>query len=117
MPYLKIQSNQPVKSANASNLIVQASKIVAQQPGKPENYAMAALEPPIPMVFAGDDTRTVFMELKSIGLSESQTSKLSVALCELINTELDVSTDVFTLSLSMLRARCGAGTGPRSNRQ
>jgi len=93
MPYLKIQSNQPVDATNAAALIKRASKIVAQQLNKPENYVMVALEPPVPMVFAGDDTPTVFMELKSIGLSEAQTPALSAALCKLVQDELGVGTD------------------------
>ena len=90
MPYLKIQSNQPVEEANASAFIKRASKIVAQQLSKPENYVMVALDPPVPMVFAGDDTPAVFMELKSIGLSEAQTPALSAALCSLVEEELGV---------------------------
>ena len=93
MPYLKIQSNQPVESTRVATLIAQASKIVAQELGKPENYVMVALEPPLPMVFAGDDAPTVFMELKSIGLSEAQTPKLSAALCNLIKEQLGVNAD------------------------
>jgi phenylpyruvate tautomerase len=93
MPYLKIQSNRELDAAQGKEFIKQASNLVAEQLGKPERYVMVALEPPVPMVFAGSDDPTVFMELKSIGLSESQTPALSDALSELANTTLGVDKD------------------------
>lgn len=93
MPYLKIQTNHPIDAAKATQLIKAASRLVATGLGKPEGYVMVALEPPLPMVFAGSDAPTVFMELKSIGLAESQTPKLSENLCQLVNAELGVPSD------------------------
>jgi len=93
MPYLKIQTNHSVDADKVSHLIKSASHLVAEGLGKPERYVMVALEPPVPMVFAGNDDPTVFMELKSIGLPESKTAQLSASLCQLVNTELAVPTD------------------------
>lgn len=93
MPYLKIQTNLALDSAKAAKFIQTASKLVASGLGKPERYVMVALEPPVPMVFAGSDAPTVFMELKSIGLSEQQTPALSQQLCQLANAELAVPLD------------------------
>lgn len=93
MPYLKIQSNRELDAAQGQEFIKQASSLVAEQLGKPERYVMVALEPPVPMVFAGSDAPAVFMELKSIGLSESQTPGLSTALCELAKDTLGVDQD------------------------
>jgi phenylpyruvate tautomerase len=90
MPYLKIQTNHAIDAATAAQFIKSASRLVAEGLGKPESYVMVALEPPLPMVFAGSDEPTVFMELKSIGLAESKTPKLSESLCQLINAELGV---------------------------
>lgn len=93
MPYLKIQTNHSVDAAKAAQFIKSASRLVADGLGKPERYVMVALEPPLPMVFAGSDDPTVFMELKSIGLPESKTAKLSESLCQLVNTEFGVPSD------------------------
>ena len=93
MPYLKIQSNHQIDSDKAAQLIKSASRLVADGLGKPERYVMVALEPPLPMVFAGSDEPTVFMELKSIGLSDAKTPQLSQSLCQLMNTELNVPAD------------------------
>lgn len=83
MPYLKIQSNQTIEPSQSGQFIRQASQLVADGLGKPERYVMVSLEPPVPMLFAGSDAPAVFMELKSIGLSESQTPALSASLCAL----------------------------------
>lgn len=93
MPYLKIQTNQRLDDTQAAAFIKSASQLVAEGLGKPERYVMVALEPPIPMVFAGSDEPTVFMELKSIGLSENQTPQLSDGLCQLVNKALGVPAD------------------------
>lgn len=93
MPYLKIQSNRPVAETDSAALLKQASRIVATELGKPENYVMVALEPPVPMVFAGTDAPCLFMELKSIGLSDAQTPKLSNALCTLVSNQLGIPAD------------------------
>jgi len=93
MPYLKIQSNQPISTSDSTAFLKQASQVVATELGKPESYVMVALETPVPMVFAGSDDPCLFMELKSIGLSEAQTPKLSSALCDLASKKLGISAD------------------------
>jgi phenylpyruvate tautomerase len=93
MPYLKIQTNQTVTSDQAQTLISKASELVASELGKPEKYVMVALSPPVPMVFAGTDAPTAYLELKSIGLPSSRTGDLSQALCALIENDLAISKD------------------------
>jgi len=96
VPYLKVQTNQQLDATGNNdfrydNFLRQASSLVAEKLGKPERYVMVAIEQPVPMVFAGNDEPAVFMELKSIGLSESQTPDLSNALCELAHDALGVT--------------------------
>ena len=91
MPYLKIQTNQTINPDQAQALISKASKLVASELGKPENYVMVALSPPVPMLFAGTDAPTAYLELKSIGLPSSRTGDLSQALCTLIENDLAIS--------------------------
>jgi len=93
MPYLKIQTNQPVETERAAQLIKSASRLVAEGLGKAESYVMVAMDPSQPMVFAGRDDPAVFMELKSIGLSDAKTPGLSQSLCQLIQNELGVPSD------------------------
>jgi len=90
MPFLKIQSNTAIDEADTAALLAEASKLVAQELGKPENYVMVALEPARSMLFAGSDAPLAYLELKSIGLPESKTTALSAALCNLIETRLGI---------------------------
>ena len=84
MPLLKIQTNQAMEQAQQNQLLSDASRLVASELGKPEKYVMVAIEPPVPMSFAGNTEPAAYLELKSIGLPESKTEGLSNALCTLM---------------------------------
>lgn len=90
MPYLKIQTNQGIDASIEQTLLQEASALVASELGKPESYVMVNLEPPRPMLFAGSDEATAYLELKSIGLAESKTKALSASLCQLINEKIHI---------------------------
>ena len=90
MPFLKIQTNQPLNGANQQALMEKASALVAAQLGKPENYVMVAIEAGRNMLFAGTNSPLAYLELKSIGLPESATADLSNHLCTLMAQELDI---------------------------
>ncbi len=90
MPYLKIQSNQELEANKQLVLLKEASALVAARLGKPESYVMVNMEPSRPMLFAGSDEPTAYLELKSIGLPESKTKELSQALCQLINSHTGI---------------------------
>ena len=91
MPYLKIQTNQTLDADKGRNLLSQASSLVATELGKPERYVMVALEPPTPMLFAGDATPLAYLELKSIGLPQDKTKALSQALCTMMEETTGIS--------------------------
>lgn len=84
MPFLRIQTNQPLTEGEARALAARASVLVAEQLGKPERYVMISAESNPAMQFAGSDAPLAYLELKSIGLPESQTADLSHALCEML---------------------------------
>jgi phenylpyruvate tautomerase PptA (4-oxalocrotonate tautomerase family) len=90
MPYLKIQTNQPLDEAAQLALMKKASTTVAGLLGKPENYVMVSIQPAQAMLFAGSDGPLAYLELKSIGLPESETKSLSDSLCTLMAQELDI---------------------------
>jgi len=91
MPYLLIQTNQSMDDSQRRKLIQQSSTLVSGILGKSENYVMVAIQSSVPMVFAGNDQPLAFLQLKSLGLSESSTTEYSKALCELMNQELDIN--------------------------
>jgi len=81
MPYLKIQSNQEIAENKKEDIVLKASKLLSTELGKPESYIQVVFEPAARMCFAGTCAPTVFMELKSIGLSNNMTGALAKALC------------------------------------
>ena len=93
MPYLSIQTNTQLSDTRQAAILEMASPLVAESLGKPERYVMVSFEPHKPMRFAGTGEPCAYLELKSIGLSDSQTGKLSAALAELLEQETDVSKD------------------------
>ncbi len=93
MPYLKIQTNHELNAEGRAALMAKASRTLAESLGKPEQYVMIAVQDGTAMQFAGSDDPAAYMELKSIGLPESQTTALSQTLCDLVQTEIGVSRD------------------------
>lgn len=90
MPYLNIQTNQPLSAEAETKLLAAASRHVAEALGKSEQYVMVAVQAPVPMQFAGSKEPAACLELKSIGLPEADTPVLSAGLCELIGQQLDI---------------------------
>jgi phenylpyruvate tautomerase len=93
MPFLRIQTNQPLSDAEARSLAARASAVVADQLGKPERYVMTSVESNPAMQFAGSDAPLAYLELKSIGLSESTTADTSRAFCAMLASTTGVAAD------------------------
>jgi phenylpyruvate tautomerase len=93
MPFLRIQTSKPLPETDARALAASASRVVAEQLGKPERYVMTSVESNPAMQFAGSDEPLAFLELKSIGLPESITAGVSEALCQLVSGETGTSTE------------------------
>ncbi len=91
MPYLKIQTNKVLDESAQNALLKKASATISAQLGKPVDYIMVAIDPPRPMMFAGSNEPTAYLELKSIGLSPANTTDFSSALCNLIAEELSIN--------------------------
>ncbi len=84
MPYLSIQTNTSLNDDQQSALLDAASKIVASELSKPESYVMVSFVHAQQMKFAGDDSPTAFLELRSIGMPDSQRNPLVSALTKLV---------------------------------
>ena len=91
MPYLKIQTNQTLDETVQNSLLKKASATISAQLGKSVDYIMVAIDPPRPMMFAGSNEPTAYLELKSIGLTSADTTDLSAALCELMANDLSIN--------------------------
>ena len=90
MPLLKIEINVNLSQETKNNFLKQASNVLSAALGKSEKYVMCTLEDNRSMVFGGDALPTAYVELKSIELSENNTTKLSKTVCELINAQLEI---------------------------
>ncbi|WP_018954786.1 phenylpyruvate tautomerase MIF-related protein [Thioalkalivibrio sulfidiphilus] len=93
MPLLSIETNQRADDASIAQLLKLTSRALAEQLGKPERYVMVRFQHNPDMLFAGEDTPLAYLEMKSIGLSESETGDLSALLCRLVEEELKVPRD------------------------
>lgn len=92
MPVLHILSNQR-PSAGESALLKELSHQVAQMLGKPERYVMLSYTHNPHLLFAGSDAPLAYLELKSIGLPESEAAGFSQALCAAVGERLAVAQD------------------------
>ncbi len=93
MPYLKIQTNQAIDAERNKRLLSQASQSLAKALGKPERYIMVESAAAASMLFAGSDEPAAYVELKNIGLAESQTAPLSRLICDLLQEQLGIRAD------------------------
>lgn len=91
MPLLKIQTNTKLPNDKRDALLKKASRAIAQQLGKPEDYMMVCLEAEQPILFAGTSEPAAFLDLKAIGLPMSKTAQLSALLCDLARSDLGVA--------------------------
>lgn len=90
MPYLMVQTNVVIPEEEITPLLQHLSAETARALGKPASYVMVALQDGTPMLFAGSDDATAYLELKSLGLPDSQIPALSKSLCGLIEQQLDI---------------------------
>ncbi len=90
MPYLKITTSKPIDAEPKLKLLKAASKTIAAELGKPEQYMMVSAETPVSMLFGGSDAPCAFLELRGIGLPISRTEKLSQVLCALVESHAGI---------------------------
>ena len=67
-----------------SELLAAASRVVASQLSKPENYVMVSIAPGQRLAFAGSEEPAAFLELRSIGLPDAKRGSLCTELTDLI---------------------------------
>ena len=93
MPYLSLQTNVELPDGKRDALLAGASRLLAEQLGKPEQYVMVDIGPKQQMIFAGSGAPTAFLSLKSIGLPDVKLKPLSAALCKLLHDHAGIPAD------------------------
>ncbi|MEE9494403.1 MAG: phenylpyruvate tautomerase MIF-related protein [Gammaproteobacteria bacterium] len=91
MPLLLIESNQSVDDLQL--LLTRMSATVSKALGKPESYVMVKYLHNSAMLFAGTNDPLAYLELKSIGLPETETGPLSKQLTTLVSELLNIPSD------------------------
>lgn len=90
MPLLEITTNTTVN--NSLNFAKKSSELVSEMLGKPESYVMIKIQDQQILMFSGNNEPTAYLKLKSLGLPEDKTEEFSLALCNFIQTELNIDT-------------------------
>ena len=93
MPYVRIETNKEVDHTAAQQTLKRTSEFVANLLGKPDKWVMVSVIHRIPMMFGGGAEPVAYVEIKSIGLPENKCPEFSEALCDFIESELDVAPD------------------------
>lgn len=88
MPLLKVQTNSAIP--NSEKFMKDATELVSRILKKPVQYIMVSVEQNRDMLFGGNNAPLAYVELKSIGLPQNQTSNLSAELCSFVERELGV---------------------------
>ncbi|XP_074369599.1 uncharacterized protein LOC141711047 [Apium graveolens] len=96
MPTLNLFTNIPVDTVIASDILKDATKVVAKIIGKPESYVMIVLNGGVPISFAGTEEPAAYGELISIGgLGPSVNGKLSSTIADILQTKLSIDASRF----------------------
>ncbi|QIK38845.1 hypothetical protein GWK36_13625 [Caldichromatium japonicum] len=90
MPTLRLLTNVEIAAEDHPLVMAELSQRLAELLGKPESYVMLILEPGRNLLFAGTAAPAAYLELKSLGLAETQTSELSRRLCEWLEARLAI---------------------------
>lgn len=85
-----IKTNIDIEKTSANALLNYASKVVAETIGKPESYVMVNVCGGEHLIFGAKTTPCVYMEMKSVGLPQSQIPELSRVLTQMIEDKLKV---------------------------
>ena len=93
MPLVSITTNSPRFAERQNDLISSLSSTVSAMLGKSERFVMVKAEHNPAMLFGGTDAPLAYVELKSIGLPETQAKSFSSELCRVIADELEVFPD------------------------
>jgi phenylpyruvate tautomerase len=105
VPYLSIQTNVELPEAKRDALLKAASRLLAEQLGKPEEYVMAAIGPESQMILAGSSAPTAFLSVKSIGLPDGNLKPLSAALCKLLMAHAGIPADRIYIEFMDVKAK------------
>ena len=91
MPLIKLQTSAQCSTEKKEEITLGLSRICAEGIGKPESFVASLFEESAATSFAGTICPVAFLEVKSIGgLTPEVNKKLSKAICEYMNDQLNI---------------------------
>ena len=93
MPLIKLRTNVSIANDKTPKLMSEFSQLLASETGKPERYVMIEIEGERNMLFGGNPEPLAYVECKSIGLSSGQAKSLSKSISQILNSQLQISSD------------------------
>ena len=90
MPLIQLTTNTPPEDTNRDAFLATLSSAIAEMLGKPEQYVMVSLTSNRNMLFAGSTEPLAYVELKSLGLPETDTKRFSAQLSDIISNRLGI---------------------------
>ena len=90
MPYLRVSTNLDMSDSDKTEFLRQASDMVSQLLAKPERYVLVEVVCQQNVSMAGSTEPAAYVELKSIGLPETDTGGLSADLCDFLKQALGI---------------------------
>jgi len=90
MPYIRIETSQSLDDAASADVLKATSAFMSGLLGKPEKVIMVSIAGNTPMLFNSDAQPAAYVHIKSIGLTADRCGAYSKAICEFIQSLLQV---------------------------
>lgn len=91
MPYIRIETSQALDPAKTATVLKETSSFMGRLLGKPEKVIMVSVCGNAPMMFNSDTGPAAYVVIKSIGLTADKCGGYSKAICDFIESSLQVS--------------------------
>ncbi len=105
MPYFKIETNLKLDDADAEKFSKEASLFLSGLLDKPEQVIMVSVCHNITMMFNENASPAAYVEVKSIGLVPEKCPGFSKAVCEFIETALNIAADRVYIDFSAINGK------------
>jgi len=93
MPFLELRTNKQLSADKRHTVMSDLTALLAKDLKKPERLIMIQCSDDQDLIFGGSSDPLAFIDLKSIGLPEDQTTRLSQSLSSFVKNNLDIPQD------------------------
>ncbi len=95
MPYINTTTTKKLDKSARDEIKRELGQIIAEIPGKSENWLMVSFSDEVPMYFRGDDSADcAYVEVSIFGgASDDAYDRLTARICELFEKKLGISPD------------------------